>query len=114
MGPADTLESVVVAVGADLNWLRLWAAKGNNDGDPDTAAVTDPGSLAAPGGGPVRINLGALYGAEAGDTLQDLAAHFQTTLRLLLSLNPDVGLAAAGAIPRLVVGQELCVIPCSG
>ena len=70
------------------------------------------------GGGPVRINLGALYGAEAGDTasdtLQDLAARFQTTPRLLLSLNPDVGLAAAGAIPRLVVGQELCVIPCSG
>ncbi len=62
----------------------------------------------------MHINLGALYGAEAGDTLQDLAARFQTTVLLLLSLNPDVGLAAAGAIPRLIVGQELRVIPCSG
>ncbi len=37
VGPADTLETVMMAVGADLNRLRLWAAKGNNDGDPDTA-----------------------------------------------------------------------------
>ncbi len=45
----------------------------------------------------MRINLGALYGAEAGDTLQDLAARFQAAVLLLLSLSPDVGLAAAGS-----------------
>ena len=122
LGDGDTLQSVMLAVAGDANWLRVWAASGNDDGDPDTATVADPDrpGAAVAAGAPVRVNLGALYEAEAGDTLAGLAARFQTTVRLLLSLNPDLAATGGGGVDRvaaaaggLAAGQELCVVPCT-
>ena len=116
----DTLQSIMLAVAGDVNWLRLWAANGNDDEDPDTTTVTVPENLGGGSSGQTKINLGALYAVEPGDTLVGLAARFQTTVQMLLSLNPDVAAAAATlAFGRkdtveLAVGQELCVVPCSG
>ena len=39
---ADTLLTRMRAYAADLNWLRLWAANGNDDNDALTSPVEDP------------------------------------------------------------------------
>lgn len=54
------------------------------------------------------VRLGPVYRAKPGDTLAAIAARFRTTMRSLLSLNPDVDLARA-----LPVGQPLCVSLCT-
>ena len=41
-GAADTLLTLMRLYAADLNWLRLWAANGNDDSDPLTSPVDDP------------------------------------------------------------------------
>ena len=56
------------------------------------------------------VNLGPVYAAGLGESLAAVAARFQTTVRTLLSLNPDVSPAAALALPE---GQELCLVLCS-
>ena len=56
------------------------------------------------------VNLGPVYAARAGESAAAVAARFQTTVRSLLALNPDLGPAAATALPE---GQELCLVPCS-
>ena len=41
----DTLLVKMKEYSVDMNWLRLWAANGNDDGDELTTAVEDPGLL---------------------------------------------------------------------
>ena len=53
VGADETLLSgvrgLVPGGGPDGNWLRLWAVNGNDDGDPLTVPLTDPGVLLAGG-----------------------------------------------------------------
>mmetsp|Transcript_23151 Transcript_23151/g.55043 ORF Transcript_23151/g.55043 Transcript_23151/m.55043 type:complete len:1041 (-) Transcript_23151:237-3359(-) len=107
-----TLEALMRQLTLDFNWLRLWAANGNEDGDPDTVTALDPDVL--PGGqeGTVAINIGSIYTVERGDSLLDLAALFQTTVIQLLEVNPDLERISSPSLP-LPPGQEMCVIPCT-
>jgi hypothetical protein len=41
----DTLLVKMKEYAVDMNWLRLWAANGNDDGDELTTEVEDPGLL---------------------------------------------------------------------
>ena len=45
---------------------------------------------------------------QQGDSLGSLAALFRTTVKKLLSVNPDVLIPSS-----LVPGQPLCVLPCT-
>jgi hypothetical protein len=38
----DTLSSVMEALVGDSNWLRLWAANGNEDGLEETVTIYHP------------------------------------------------------------------------
>eukprot|EP00961_Rhodomonas_salina_P255505 3453252-Rhodomonas_salina.1 len=102
-----------------MNWLRLWAANGNDDDDDQTETMDDPDQLVFEGQFHI-INIGSsrdlwlgcdtrpIYKAVQGDTLVSIAARFRTTVKSLLQLNPDVASAES-----MSVGQDLCVIPCS-
>ncbi len=56
------------------------------------------------------MNLGPVYRVKPGETLADLAARFRTTVKSLLSLNPDVQPDGPRGLPA---GQELCLLLCS-
>jgi hypothetical protein len=45
VGPEDTLLVKMKELTMDMNWLRLWAANGNDDGDELTQTIDDPGLL---------------------------------------------------------------------
>ena len=89
----------------DFNWLRLWAANGNEDDDVDTTTVYHPDDLLKSSSQHI-INVGSIYTVGDGDNLAALASKFQTTVRQILSLNPDVSAAS------LHQGQPLCIVPC--
>ena len=103
----DSLLYVMKGISPDLNWLRLWAANGNDDNDPRTSPVDDPDMLALDEQQQL-VNVGPVYRTAPGDTLMMVAARFRTTVKSLLLLNPDVQQAA-----NLLVHQELCLIPCA-
>jgi hypothetical protein len=50
------------------------------------------------------LNVGSVNRVRAGDTLAGVAGRFRTTARAILALNP--------AVDALLVGQELCLVPC--
>jgi len=109
----QTLLSKMRLFTPDMNWLRLWAVNGADDGDERTLTIDDPDLLVSM----TRvINLGLLYKPRAGENLQNVAERMRTTVRSLLMLNPDVEaqlLAGHGGGRPLSAGTELCVIPCS-
>ena len=81
----------------DANWLRLWAANGNDDADPLTPTMTHPdqlteGSISNPEyptqGSPFHV--GNLYQAQPGDTVVEIASLFHTSVKEILRMNPDV------------------------
>uniref|UniRef100_A0A7S0WBU6 LysM domain-containing protein n=1 Tax=Hemiselmis tepida TaxID=464990 RepID=A0A7S0WBU6_9CRYP len=112
VGGAETLLTKMKEYSVDMNWLRLWAANGNDDGDPLTMQVEDPGVLSTGlldgvANGQL-LNIGPIYRLLPGETLHQVAARFRTTVKSLLDLNPDIQSA------ELVrVGQDLCMIPCT-
>mmetsp|Transcript_25161 Transcript_25161/g.61011 ORF Transcript_25161/g.61011 Transcript_25161/m.61011 type:complete len:192 (-) Transcript_25161:14-589(-) len=106
---SDTLQLIMRDTIGDFNWLRIWVANGNDDGDPDTQLVENPDDIVASGQYDKQVvNVGSLYTVNLGESLSELAGRFQTTVKKLLTLNPDV--PAAGP---LLPGQELCVVPCT-
>jgi len=112
----ETLLTMMRHVGGeeDMNWLRLWAFNGADDGDDRTLTLDDPDLLSSVGQHRI-INLGVLYKPRAGEDIQDVAERLRTTVKSLLSLNPDVEshLVAGAGGRQPLVGAELCVIPCS-
>ena len=46
VNPSDSLLTLIKDISPDINWLRLWAANGNDDNDDRTLTVTDPDMLA--------------------------------------------------------------------
>ena len=101
-------------IAMDFNWLRLWAANGNDDGDHDTTTVVHPDDLKSSTKKQI-INIGSIYTVEMGDNLADLAVKFQTTVKLILSLNPDVAPASDAEVHSYTLqeGQPLCIVPCA-
>ncbi|EKX37229.1 hypothetical protein GUITHDRAFT_116645 [Guillardia theta CCMP2712] len=91
-----------------MNWLRLWAVNGNEDGDPRTPTIEDPFFVATDGNSTV-LNVGMIYRTKKGETLLDVSSRFHTNLVSLLQLNPDLDTSNFS----LPAGQEVCVIPCS-
>ena len=90
----------------DMNWLRLWALNGNDNG-PGSSVLRNP-DLVPEGTGARHLFVGVTYAAKPGEDLAAVAARMRTTVKSILSLNFDVD----GERP-LAAGQELCVIPCS-
>ena len=107
VNPSDSLLSLMKGISPDLNWLRLWAANGNDDNDVRTSTIQDPDMLALDSTQQI-FNVGPVYRTMPGDSLMSVAARFRTTIKSLLLLNPDVALAAV--LPQQ---QELCLIPCA-
>jgi len=112
VGPEETLQTKMKLLSEDMNWLRLWAANGNDDGDPLTAIVEDPGLLSTGlldgvTNGQV-MNIGPVYRLVPGETLYSVAARFRTTVKSLLDLNPDIESEAS-----VRDGQDLCMVPCT-
>jgi len=107
VNPSDSLLSLMKGISPDLNWLRLWAANGNDDNDVRTSTIQDPDMLALDSTQQI-FNVGPVYRTAQGDSLMSVAARFRTTIKSLLLLNPDVALAAV--LPQQ---QELCLIPCA-
>jgi hypothetical protein len=107
VNPSDSLLSLMKGISPDLNWLRLWAANGNDDNDVRTSTIHDPDMLALDSTQQI-FNVGPVYRTAQGDSLMSVAARFRTTIKSLLLLNPDVALAAV--LPQQ---QELCLIPCA-
>jgi hypothetical protein len=105
VNPGDTLQRIMQELAMDFNWLRLWAANGNDDGDVDTTTVYHPDDLLRSSAQHI-INVGSIYTVQDGDNLAALASKFQTTVKQILSLNPDVTAAS------LHQGQPLCIVPC--
>jgi len=90
----------------DTNWLRLWNSNGADDLDKTyTSTIRNPDAILED---EQVINVGPIYRVNEGDTLLLLGKRFQTTMKKILSVNPDV---SAGA--DLKIGQELCVLPCT-
>mmetsp|Transcript_14820 Transcript_14820/g.35167 ORF Transcript_14820/g.35167 Transcript_14820/m.35167 type:complete len:1205 (-) Transcript_14820:500-4114(-) len=112
VGPEDTLLVKMKELTLDMNWLRLWAANGNEDGDDLTSTIEDPGLLTTGLLDGVQngqvVNIGPVYKLQNGESLMQVAARFRTTVRSLLELNPDI--ADENTVQ---VGQELCLIPCT-
>jgi len=108
----ETLLVKMKEYSVDMNWLRLWAANGNDDGDDLTTPVEDPGVLGSGALDGVHngqlLNIGPVYKFQPGDSLMSIAGRFRTTIKSLLDLNPDI---TDPAVVR--TGQEVCLIPCS-
>jgi hypothetical protein len=114
VNPGDTLQRIMQEIALDFNWLRLWAANGNEDGDQDTMTVLHPDDLMKTSSQHI-INVGSIYTAQKGDNIADLAVKFQTTVKQILSLNPDVAPLADTYPDSLFLeqGQPLCIVPCA-
>ena len=127
VNPGDTLQRIMQEIALDFNWLRLWAANGNEDGDEDTETVYHPDDLMKTTAQHI-INIGSIYTVEKGDDVAALAVKFQTTVKQILSLNPDVA-PVSGHVDRrewlrdiegvkfphvsIREGQQLCIVPCA-
>jgi hypothetical protein len=105
----DTLHYINKKYFLNTNWLQLWNSNGMPEIQPDPLApavvVGDPDWIAD---GNSIINLGPLYQVQPGETLQQLAALFRTTVKKLLDINPDVASSTTVA-----AGAALCVMPCT-
>lgn len=97
----QTLSSLAAEYSTD--WLQIWATNPRM-GNPD--ARNKAGTL---------VNLGLLYEARGGETVQDLALQFFTSVDRVLESNPDFVDRSGGAqkaVSRaLVPNYMMCIIP---
>lgn len=123
VGGGDTLSLVMKEYGLDTNWLRLWLHNGNSI-PPDAAGlgvISNPDLIVSPhevssveeeagnaGGLPV-IYVGPVYHVHEGESLQSIAIRFRTSIKSILSLNPDI----AGEQDVRPGQTGVCLIPCS-
>lgn len=95
----------------DFNWLRMWVANGNDDGDSDTQLLENPDLMLASGQYDKQVvNVGSLYTVNLGESLSELAGRFQTTVKKLVQINPDVRDNPAptkSPVPLLTLSQIL-------
>lgn len=105
VGEGDTLHYITKHMHLDTNWLRLWVANGNDDDDSNTFALHNPDELMH---SQDVINVGPVYAVQAGDTMVSLAARFHTTVKKIMSVNPDVT-----GKDDVSPGQHLCLMPCT-
>ena len=82
--------------------------------NPDTLTVMHPDDLMKTDRQHI-INVGSIYTVQKGDNLAALAVKFQTTVKQILSLNPDVAPVSAtdAASYHVEEGQPLCIVPCA-
>jgi len=111
----DTLHSINKYYHLDSNWLRLWNSNGNTG--LDNQPVNDPDLILSE---EQILNIGPVYTVQSGDTMIALAARFHTTVKKLLSVNPDMATGSdysySTADPEHVdidAGRELCIMPCT-
>lgn len=102
----DTLAYITKYYHLNTNWLRLWNSNGKEMGDSSKSMIGNPDTILPSS---TVLNVGPIYKVQAGDTLQALASRFRTTVKKLMSVNPDVGSVGTD----LQAGQELCVMPCT-
>jgi len=114
----DTLHYITKHYHIDTHWLRLWNTNGNDDRldkknldtDPDiTTTIHDPDNILHEND---VINVGPTYKVQVGDTLVQLADRFHTTVKKIMSVNPDVG-ASGDSDDKIQSGQELCILLCT-
>mmetsp|Transcript_61092 Transcript_61092/g.144169 ORF Transcript_61092/g.144169 Transcript_61092/m.144169 type:complete len:1352 (+) Transcript_61092:198-4253(+) len=122
----DTLTWVVRQYGFETNWLRLWALNSyqgsvgaenipearfeGGTGKEGRVLFTDP-DLIIDKNNAGRFRVGAVFSVNGQETAFDLAARFRTTLKTLLSMNPDVDWASPDR--PIEAGQQLCIVPCT-
>lgn len=92
----NTLESIVRRYHLDRNWRRLWNLNSH---------ITNPFRVLH---GDQTLRYGAVYTVRAGDTMITIAAHFETTLKKLLSVNPHIQVES-----KILPGEDICILPCS-
>uniref|UniRef100_A0A7S1HLK0 LysM domain-containing protein n=1 Tax=Hemiselmis andersenii TaxID=464988 RepID=A0A7S1HLK0_HEMAN len=85
---------MAIAESFQTDWLQLWGAN---------AHLHNPHKLSEW----QLINLGALYPAHTGDTLQSLATRFRSDVTASLAVNPDF----ESLDQVLVDGQPVCMLP---
>ena len=88
----ESLQAIGESFSTD--WLQLWGAN---------AHLHNPHKLAEF----QLINLGALYPAHLGDSLQSLAKRFLSDVDATLAVNPDF----ASVDQELAEGQPVCILP---
>lgn len=102
----DTLAFLNRYYHLDSNWLRLWNSNGAEDlNNAATTTIRNPDQLLD---NEQVINIGPQYKVQHADTLLTLARRFHTTVKKILSINPDVD-----GTEDLKIGQYLCVMPCT-
>jgi len=102
----DTLAYITKYYHLNTNWLRLWNSNGKQMGDSSKSMIGNPDTILPAS---TVLNVGPIYKVQAADTLIGLASRFRTTVKKLMSVNPDVGSDSKD----LQAGQELCVMPCT-
>mmetsp|Transcript_14877 Transcript_14877/g.29870 ORF Transcript_14877/g.29870 Transcript_14877/m.29870 type:complete len:1377 (+) Transcript_14877:110-4240(+) len=122
----DTLVKVVRQYGFETNWLRLWALNSyqgsmgkeympgalfvGGDGDDGRASFRSP-DLVVDRDAESRFLVGPIYAVDGHETALNVSHRFRTTVKALISMNPDVEWGGPGeAVPA---GQELCILPCT-
>jgi hypothetical protein len=107
--------------GFDSNWLRLWNGNGDQQDDYHVnelhstppayiASIRNPDApLSKHGITGHCLRLGPVYKVQNADTLVVLASRFHTTVKQILSVNPDI----SAADEELTPGQDICVMPCT-
>merc|ERR1712159_879684 len=111
IGQGKTLQYISKEYQVHSNWLRLWMSNANANG---VQTISDPDHIgfANAGDGWKPINIGNMYKVQEGDTLTNIAAQYGTSVKTILSLNPDITadstLQSAGA-----GATTLCLQPCS-
>lgn len=113
VGDGNTLTMVSKHYHIDTNWMRLWTLNGNNLG-ADMQKITDPdnfqgSSVVDAGNNKGALNIGVTYTIQPGDSLRNIAAHFGTTVKKILAVNPDY----EGKINNIEANKELCIVPCT-
>lgn len=88
----ESLQAIGESFSTD--WLQLWGAN---------AHLHNPHRLAEF----QLINLGALYPAHLGDSLQSLAKRFLSDVDATLAVNPDFD----SVDQELTEGQPVCILP---
>merc|ERR1711939_278993 len=85
----DTLQYVGRAYGLDANWLRMYTLNSWNSGDM-LALNGNPDSVNLENNNGKPVYVGLQYTTEKGDTLATVAGRVSSTVKKILSLNPDI------------------------
>jgi len=112
IGTGDTLSLVMKDYGLDTNWLRIWLHNVGTVTNPDLIVSPHPvqnmDDATGNAHGLPRVYVGPIYKVKEGESLQSIAVRFRTSVKSILSLNPDV----MGEEDIEADETRLCLIPC--